>query len=208
MIKEKQRLYKLYDKSKRDEDRIRVEELRRTYQIAKCDAKKAVYKAQEEARKEFGEMLENEDKKGTVFRVAKQIVRSNRDVVGGGCVKDENGKIVVDDKEVLEAWRAHYDKISNEEFVWSKDSIEGVGAVSGPCEKLTYEEVNKAILKMKSNKASGPTGVVADMIKAAGVSGTAWVTDVCNAVVKEGKIPDDWSKSWMMNVYKGKGKSC
>src|SRR5664279_2379204 len=30
-------------------------------------------------------------------------------------------------------------------------------------------------------------------------------TDVCNAVVKDGKIPDDWSKSWMMNVYKGKG---
>ena len=82
VIKEKQRLYKLYEKSKKDEDRSRVEELRRTYQIAKCDAKKAVYKAQEEARKEFSEMLENEDKKGTVFRVAKQIARSNRDVVG------------------------------------------------------------------------------------------------------------------------------
>ena len=53
---------------------------------------------------------------------------------------------------------------------------------------------------MKINKASGPTGVVADMIKAA-----AWVTDVCNAVVKEGKIPDDRSKSGMMNVYRGKG---
>src|SRR5664279_3650434 len=65
VIKEKQRLYKLYEKSKKDEDRNRVEELRRTYQIAKCDAKKAVYKAQEEERKEFGEMLENEDKKGT-----------------------------------------------------------------------------------------------------------------------------------------------
>ncbi len=77
-------------------------------------------------------------------------------------------------------------------------------AVSGPCEKLTYEEVNKAILKMKSNRAPGPSGVVADVIKAAGVSGTTWVTDLCNAVVMEGKIPDDWSKSWMMNVYKGR----
>src|SRR5664279_5229462 len=75
VIKEKQRLYKLYEKSKKDEDRIMVEELRRTYQIAKSDAKKAVYKAQEEARKEFGEMLEHEDKKGTAFSVAKQIVR-------------------------------------------------------------------------------------------------------------------------------------
>ena len=28
---------------------------------------------------------------------------------------------------------------------------------------------------------------------------------VCNAVVKDGKVPEDWSRSWMVNVYKGKG---
>ena len=27
----------------------------------------------------------------------------------------------------------------------------------------------------------------------------------CNAVVEDGKIPEDWSRSWMVNVYKGKG---
>ena len=31
------------------------------------------------------------------------------------------------------------------------------------------------------------------------------VTEICNAVVKEGRIPEDWRKSWMVNVYKGKG---
>jgi len=29
--------------------------------------------------------------------------------------------------------------------------------------------------------------------------------NICNAVVKEGIMPDDWKKSWMVNVYKGKG---
>ena len=28
---------------------------------------------------------------------------------------------------------------------------------------------------------------------------------MCNAEVKDGKIPEDWSRSWMVNVYKGKG---
>ena len=37
------------------------------------------------------------------------------------------------------------------------------------------------------------------------VAGSIWATDVCNSVVKEGKIPQDWCKSWMINVYKGKG---
>jgi len=31
------------------------------------------------------------------------------------------------------------------------------------------------------------------------------VADACNAVDKDGKIPVDWSKSWLASVYKGKG---
>ena len=83
VISEKQRLYKLYDKSKKEGDKTKMEENRKLYQVAKCEAKRAVYKAQEEERKKFGEMLDEEDGKGNIFRVAKQIVRSNKDVVGG-----------------------------------------------------------------------------------------------------------------------------
>ena len=60
-------------------------------------------------------------------------------------------------------------------------------------------------MKMKSSKAAGPSGVVAVMLKASGDAGAIWATDVCNSVVNEGKIPEDWCKSWMVNVYKGKG---
>ena len=66
-------------------------------------------------------------------------------------------------------------------------------------------EVGVAIGKMKQGKSAGPTGVVAEMLKAAGETGTLWMTEVCNAVVKDGKVPEDWSRSWMVNVYKGKG---
>ena len=54
-------------------------------------------------------------------------------------------------------------------------------------------------------KSAGPTGVAAEVLKAAGETGTLWMTDVCNTVVKDGKVPEDWSRSWMVNVYKGKG---
>ena len=43
------------------------------------------------------------------------------------------------------------------------------------------------------------------MLKAAGETGMLWMTEVCNAVVKDGGVPEDWSRSWMVNVYKGKG---
>jgi len=40
-----------------------------------------------------------------VFRVAKQMVKQNRDVVGNGCVKDVEGKVAVEE-EVLDARKA------------------------------------------------------------------------------------------------------
>jgi hypothetical protein len=205
VIKEKRRLYKIYEKSKKGSDQSKKDDDMKNYHQAKRIAKREVFKAQELERKRFGEKLDEEDRKGAVFRVAKQIKRKNNDVVGGGCVKDTAGKIVVEEDKLMEVWRAYYDKLSNEEFPWNKDTLTEVETVSGPAEEISFEEVKAAVKKMKNNKASGPTGVVADMVKAGGDAGAKWVTDVCNQVVKEGKIPEDWSRSWMMNVYKGKG---
>src|SRR5206468_3381003 len=68
-------------------------------------------------------------------------------------------------------------------------------------------EVKLAIAKAKSGKAAGPSGVAADMLKAAGEAGVRWVTDICNEVVRTGVVPVDWKRSWMVNVYKGKGNA-
>ena len=43
------------------------------------------------------------------------------------------------------------------------------------------------------------------MLKASGESGVRWMTDLLNAVIKKGNIPEDWSKSWVVSIYKGKG---
>ena len=51
----------------------------------------------------------------------------------------------------------------------------------------------------------GPSGVVVEMLVAARDVGVQWMVDLCNAVVREGKVPDDWSTSWIVSNYKGKG---
>ena len=165
----------------------------------------AIFNAKNAEKLKFCEKLEDVDRKGDVFRVAKQMVRKNRDVVGAGCVRDNVGKIVVEEDKLLEVWKEHYDRISNEEFSWDREGLTDVRPVSGPGEKISEEEVEAAIGKMKLGKAAGPSGVVADMLKAAGDDGMRWMTELCNAVVRDGKIPKDWSRSWLVNVYKGKG---
>ena len=58
---------------------------------------------------------------------------------------------------------------------------------------------------MKLGEAVDPSSVVTDMLTAAGDEGTRWMTELCNAVFRDSKIPKDWSRSWLVNVYKGKG---
>ena len=71
--------------------------------------------------------------------------------------------------------------------------------------RFQFAEVRIAIKKMRLGKASGPSGIGDEMLKAAGEAVALWVTDTCNAIVKEGKIPSVWTKGWMVCVYKGGG---
>ena len=78
-------------------------------------------------------------------------------------------------------------------------------AVCGPAEQFSLMEVRLAIAKAKNGKASGPSGVVVEMLKACEEPGLIWITNVCNKVVRGGCIPEDWRNSCMVNVCKGKG---
>ena len=124
-----------------------------------------------------------------MFRVAKQLVRKNRDVVGAGCVRDNSGKIVVEEDKLLEVWKEHYDRISNEGVSAGREGLTDVRPVCGPGEKISVKEVEAAIGNdERLARLLVPHGVVADMLKAAGEDGTRWMTELCNAVVRDGKI--------------------
>ena len=86
------------------------------YNSAKHNASRIIHIEKEGKRKKLGEFLDKEDDKQIVFRAVKQMVRKNKDVEGGGCVKDVEGKIVVEEGKCRETWRVYFEKLSNEEF--------------------------------------------------------------------------------------------
>ena len=49
--------------------------------------------------------LESTAGKQNVYRVAKQMAKSRQDVVGVNCVKDANGKVLVENDQVKQVWR-------------------------------------------------------------------------------------------------------
>ena len=77
--------------------------------------------------------------------------------------------------------------------------------VEGPSESITLEMITKAINKMASGKAAGPSGIIAEMLKPLGEAGVAEVRDLIEDIISEGCIPIDWQESYIVNLYKGKG---
>ena len=77
--------------------------------------------------------------------------------------------------------------------------------VEGPSELITLEMITKAINKMASGKAAGPSGIVAEMLKPLGEAGVAEVRYLIEDIISEGCIPIDWQESYIVNLYKGKG---
>ena len=65
--------------------------------------------------------------------------------------------------------------------------------------------ITKAITKMASGKAAGPSGIVAEMLKPVGESGAEEVRDLVENIISEGCILTEWQESFIVNLYKGKG---
>ena len=70
---------------------------------------------------------------------------------------------------------------------------------------MDTEWVREAIHKMKDGKATGISGVAAEMLKAAWDIGVDIMTDICNTIVAEKTIPTKWDTSIILNCFKGKG---
>ena len=49
--------------------------------------------------------------------------------------------------------------------------------------------VKKAISQMKAGKAPGPSGIVVEMIRAAGDMGASMICDLAAAIIRDGKVP-------------------
>ena len=93
----------------------------------------------------------------------------------------------------------------NEEFPWNADSLSDDLPMQGPAIYITADMVRKAMSKMKSRKSSGPSGIIIEMMRAAGDSFLNELTTLLNRIVYEGTVPSDWNLSFIINLFKRKG---
>ena len=65
------------------------------------------------------------------------------------------------------------------EFSWNSEDLTADPVVGPP---ILLEMVAKAIIKMKNGKAAGPSGIVAEMLKASDDTSVWLVTDLANDI--------------------------
>ncbi|XP_006822201.1 leucine--tRNA ligase, mitochondrial-like [Saccoglossus kowalevskii] len=120
------------------------------YKRLKKQAKKVVAKAMRgENEKVLSELKENPNK------VVKAMKGDGRDVTGGRCMRGSDGKLNFSERDRSKVWKEHMEKIMNEENEWDQD-VEA-DLVEGPVERVSREEVVKAIRDMKTGKAAEPS---------------------------------------------------
>ena len=169
---------------------------------AKCIARHAVHHACQEADKKVYKNID--PKSSEVYYLANQFRRAYANIVGDKPVKNDAGEMSMS-KDSKQAWLEHYQRLLNVEFDWDPDHLSDELPVEGLLIPITIDIVKKAISQIKAGKAPSQSGIVVEMIWAAGDTGASMIRDLAAAIICDGKVPSDWEQSFIVHLYKGKG---
>ena len=96
-------------------------------------------------------------------------------------MKNDIGEMSMSDDSKQKAWLEHYQRLFNVEFDWDPNYLSDESPVEGPPIPITIDMVKKAISQMKAGKAPGLSGIVVEMIRAAGDMGASMICDLAAA---------------------------
>jgi len=98
-----------------------------------------------------------------IYKIAKVRQRTRQDKLSINTTKDRDGTILTDEKLIKERWKSYFEELLNVEN--PRDPLEQVEAVAGPEDEISCTDIEKAVKQMRNNKAPGPSGITAEMIK-------------------------------------------
>ena len=110
--------------------------------------------------------LEIREGEKDVFELARLREKKTRDLGNIRCIKDEDGKVLVEEATIQERWRSYFSTLFNDESEYSTNLESGVQEghlVEGACSCISKEEVRDALRKMKSGEVAGPDLIPMDI---------------------------------------------
>jgi len=107
------------------------------------------------------------------------------------------------EKEVFDAVTQSGDGVFHIASRLIERTVVGENFVVGLPPSMSAALIRKALSKMKCCKAAGSSGIITEILKAAGEEGVELTRQLTQAVFSNGKIPLDWEESFILNLFKG-----
>ena len=196
-------------KAKKAWDTIRDDASKLAYKTAIKQAKKEVAKARNKAYEELYEKLETKEGENEVFKIAKQKNRQSKDVQQIRVIKSKTGEILMEEEKVKQRWKEYFDNLLNHENPRERRETR-TEERERDVEDISGEEVRTGLRRMKKGKAQGPDDIPVEAWIALGNKGVEFLVKFFNRLLRGEKMPDEWRRSVLVPLYKGKGdiKEC
>jgi hypothetical protein len=134
--------------------------------------------------------LEKNMRRNNMERVFEILNLRKKTKVKIDAIRDKKGTLLKEEEEQLLRWKEYFEELLNVESE-IKEEKEEKGAEwatdwdQDVCPK--EEEVAKAIDSLKSFKAAGPDGIMAEVLKVMGQSGLCWMTKIISKIWEKNK---------------------
>ncbi|RZB98883.1 LINE-1 retrotransposable element ORF2 protein [Glycine soja] len=177
------------------------------YKITRNETKKAVSEVRAQAFDGLYQALGTRDGERSIYRLAKGRERKTRDLDQVKCVKDEEGKVLVHEKDIKERWKVYFHNLFNDGYGYDSSSLDTREEDRNYkyYRRIQKQEVKEALKRMSNGKAVGPDNIPIEVWKTLGDRGLEWLTKLFNEIMRSKRMPEEWRRSMLVPIYKNKG---
>ena len=129
------------------------------------------------------------------------VVKANQ------AVKDLNGKVLVNPEDILKRWTEHFHTLLNQFSEADEKVLENIpqrAVDESMADPPTLEDINKALTRLKNNKATGEDGIPAEVFKYGGDVIRNLLHQIVCQIWKEGQVPQQWIDAVIIKLFKKK----